>query len=271
MAAHPPFDFSVESAVLSDVGNLRHQNEDAFLVDDRLRLYAVADGMGGHRAGDVASAMVVDSLHHYLRRGADFGDVGDDPDLSSSANILLKAIASANHAVYRASKDDPDRKGMGSTVAAVMFAHRSVIASNVGDSPIFLIHDDTIEPLSVLHTVEAEHNAMSDAAEFPANHPFRHMLTRGMGIEADVEADICETQCFPGDRIILCSDGLTNKATPEEIRIHSAGEAAKVACARLVALANDRGGEDNVTVLVIDVKRPIVRGWRRWLPVPKMI
>ncbi|MGD9016164.1 MAG: protein phosphatase 2C domain-containing protein, partial [Desulfobacterales bacterium] len=226
--------------------------------------------------GDVASAMVVDSLRHYLRRGADSGETGDgttpdDPDLSSSANTLLKAIASANHAVYRASKDDPDRKGMGSTVAAVWFSHRSVIASNVGDSPIFLIHDATIEPLSVMHTVEAEHNAMSDAGDFSANHPFRHMLTRGMGIEADVEADICETQCFPGDRIILCSDGLTNKATPEEIRIHSAGETAKVACARLVALANDRGGEDNVTVLVIDIKGPIVRGWRRWLPLPKMI
>lgn len=267
---------TIESAALTDVGRIRDKNQDTYLVDDGLRLYAVADGMGGHRAGEVASALVVDSVQRYIRGESGNGsstlpDEESDLALSRSANQLHSAIRFANQVVYDTAQNDVNCRGMGSTIAAVWFTGQTAIAANVGDSPIFLVHNNTIEPLSVLHTVEAEQKIEGHFSEDESNLPFRHMLTRGMGVDPTVKADICEAQCFRGDRIILCSDGLSNKVSPEEIRKHVTSEPAESACSRLVQLANERGGEDNITVLVLNIDNSPTVGWKWILSLPRMI
>lgn len=270
----PPYsETTIQSAALTDTGRLRTENQDTYLIDDRLRLYAVADGMGGHRAGEVASALVVDALKRHM----DAAGISDtleptpeclDAKLSKAANQLCAAVRFANRVVYDAALKDENCRGMGSTLAAVWFTPQTLIAANVGDSPIFLIHDGKIEPLSVMHTVEAEQEAQGSLDPAAIDHPFRHMLTRGMGVDPTVKADICEAQWFAGDYIVICSDGLTNKASPEEICEIVSAETAENACAQLVHLANARGGEDNVTVLVLHIVNTSHTGpkWLRLLP-----
>lgn len=256
----------IDSAGLSDVGRKRKENQDCFCVEDKLRLYVVADGMGGHQAGEVAGRMVVDSMRNYFSALA--GNQVRSPrgryddSLSSEANHLLKAVDYANSQVFKASADQPGLRGMGSTVAALLFTPRTFVAANVGDSSIYLIHNSHIERISVPHTVIAAQAELAPDQR-PAYGPdFQHMLTRGIGIQADVEADFCESQFYQGDRFVICSDGLSDKVTPPEILQIADNNDPHQTCLQLIDLANGRGGDDNITVVVIAIGRP--RGiWAR--------
>ncbi|MFP4474476.1 MAG: PP2C family protein-serine/threonine phosphatase [Desulfatibacillaceae bacterium] len=248
----------VESAGLTDVGQKRKGNEDSLYVDDDLLLYVVADGMGGHQAGEVASQLVVSTIKDYFRRWTDGEDVEppleSETGLSEEAGRLLSSIHLANKGVHNVSETKQNLKGMGSTVSVVMFADDTIIAANVGDSPIFLIHDGEIETISVPHTVMAEQASMNPEAAMHMGEEFRHMLTRAMGIESEVETSVSEIQCFPGDILVISSDGLTDKVSPEEIlEVVSANKPEK-SCRMLVDMANERGGDDNITVVVVGVK-----------------
>jgi protein phosphatase len=249
----------VEASGITDTGKKRAGNEDNFLLKNEMGFYIVADGMGGHKAGEVASRIVVDTMNSYMERfgsGEEVDELQDtDSTLSREANRLLSSIRIANKSVYDISNTKPSCSGMGSTVSAVYFTDETFIAANVGDSPIYMIHDGTIEQISVPHTVMEEHEAISSADEVKLDSKFSHMLTRGMGVADSVEADLCENQCFPGDMLVICSDGLSDKASPNDILDIVMAQKPEKACRSLVNLANERGGDDNITVIVINIKK----------------
>lgn len=246
---------TVEAAGQTDVGQKRKGNEDAFLIDDELQLYVVADGMGGRKAGEVASRLVIETIRKTLRKLVSQDNparmVGVDRNLSSQANQLVYAIRRANLKTYEYAQNDPNCKGMGSTVSAVFLGDSHVIVSNVGDSPIFLVRDGRAEIVSSMHTVMAEQEALAPEGGLRLGQQYLHMITRAMGIGETVNPDTTEIIFQEGDIIVICSDGLSDKAFPEEIcdivENHGPGEA----CRQLVAMANERGGDDNITVVVL--------------------
>ena len=253
--------YVIESAGLTDVGRRRKNNEDALFLDDKQQLYVVADGMGGHQAGEVASGMVVETLWEYIKRFGGKTEVEEleDPDesLSKEANRLLSGIYLANKSVFQAAQGKEEYQGMGSTVSSVYFTANTLIAANVGDSPIYLVHDGSIEQLSVPHTVLAEQAALDPEGAQQLGGEFKHMLTRAIGVEESVKADISEIQCFKGDILVISSDGLTETVEKEEIHEVVKKERPERACRTLVNMANDRGGKDNITVIVLKVRKTI--------------
>jgi protein phosphatase len=202
--------------------------------------------------------MVVDAMRNYfqaLSGNQDRSPQGrHDDSLSVEANHLLNAVAYANTQVYQASVDQPDFRGMGSTVAALLFTPHTFVAANVGDSSIYLIHDHRIERLSVPHTVIAAQTELQPEQRLNYGPDFQHMLTRGIGIEREVEPDFCESQFYAGDRFVICSDGLSDKVTPNEILDISAGHSTEQICRELIDLANARGGDDNITVIAVTIR-----------------
>ncbi len=250
--------FVIESTGISDIGKKRKTNEDALLVDDQLGLYVVADGMGGHRAGEVASKLVVETLRDFIKQDPDREDeiALDEADetLSEEANRILSGIKISNKVVYEISKSKEIYRGMGSTVSALYLNDQTMIAANVGDSPIYLVQKGKIELLSVPHTVMAEHAAMNPESADQLGEEYRHMLTRAMGAEEMVSADIYEIPCFQDDVLIISSDGLSDCVSPDEILEVVVNNSTEKACQSLVDMANERGGYDNVTVIVLKVK-----------------
>ena len=247
----------IESAGLSDVGIKRKENQDYMFLDSDMGLYIVADGMGGHRAGEVASRLVVETIRDYfkqsLNNGANAKLIHKDASLSKQANRLLSGIHLSNKVVHQTSLDNTDQRGMGSTVSAVYFTDDTIITANVGDSPIYLIRNGKIKLISVLHTVLAEQAAIDPKNAERLGQEFRHVLTRAMGTDIAVRADIHEIQCIQDDIIVISSDGLSDKATPEEIMAVANSKQPGPACRHLVELANGRGGDDNVTTIVLKV------------------
>ena len=248
----------VESASMTDRGRKRRINEDALIAENGLGLYAVADGMGGHQAGEIASRLVVDTMNVCMRKfSADqswgvAADVMDDT-LSPEANQVLAAIRISNRLVYQTAQENQSCRGMGSTVSAAFFTDSTLIAANVGDSPIYLIRDHKIKLLSVPHTLLAEQAIWNPGNIEKLQSRFRHVLTRAVGTEKNVNADIYEIQCFRDDILVISSDGLSDKASQEEILELVDTHAPPAACRQLVKLAIDRGGDDNVSVIVLKV------------------
>lgn len=248
----------LESAGLTDVGKKRDGNEDSLLLAEDKGLFVVSDGMGGHQAGEVASRLVVETIRDFMAQywaekpAAEPEDADDR--LSRQANRIRSGILLANRVVNQLSGENPAYRGMGATVSAAMFTEDTVITANVGDSPIYLIHEGAVEMISVPHTLLAEQAAIDPEGAKKLGGNFRHMLTRAMGVEETVGVDVSENQCFPGDILVICSDGLSDKLTPVEICRVAVEERPESACRKLVDLANERGGDDNITVIVIKVK-----------------
>jgi protein phosphatase len=250
--------FVIESTGISDIGKKRKTNEDALLVDDQLGLYVVADGMGGHLAGEVASKLVVETLRDFIKQDPDREDeiALDEADetLSEEANRIISGIKISNKVVYEISKSEEKYRGMGSTVSVLYLNDQTMIAANVGDSPIYLVQKGKIELLSIPHTVMAEHAALNPESTNQIGEEYRHMLTRAMGAEEMVTADICEIPYFQDDVLIISSDGLSDCVSPDEILETVVNNSTEKACQSLVDMANERGGYDNVTVIVLKVK-----------------
>ena len=248
---------AIESAGLTDVGKLRKENEDALLVNDDLGLYVVADGMGGHRAGEIASKLVVESIQEFISEvSTDEEDESNeirDTSLSIKANRVLAGIEHANRVVHQAALDEEACEGMGSTVSMLLFDSNTLVAANVGDSPIYLIHNRKIETLSIPHTVMAEQMAIDPEAAAELGSEYHHMLTQAMGANNTVNANICEVPYFKGDILVIGSDGLSDLVTPEETLEIAINVPPESACRQMVALANDRGGLDNITVIVVRI------------------
>jgi protein phosphatase len=248
---------TITSAGITDIGRKRKGNEDSLLIDDELKLYLVADGMGGHQAGEVASRIVVESIRNDMKQYQSENDVTAAVDFettrAAAADRLLAAICKANEDVHRMAEHHESYKGMGSTVSAIYFVADTLVAANVGDSPIYLLRRGKIETISTPHTVLDEHAAIAPKGTKPLGPQYRHMLTRAMGIDQTVDPAVCAHEVLDKDILVISSDGLSDKVAPEEVLQITKRAAPNVACRSLVDLANERGGEDNITVIVLNI------------------
>ncbi|MEE8398911.1 MAG: protein phosphatase 2C domain-containing protein [Desulfobacterales bacterium] len=247
---------AIEAAGISDVGRRRKKNEDSFLVDHRQKLYIVADGMGGHKAGDVASQLTVDIIKRHMDENSDgMGHGATDLSRAPSAesNPVVTGIQLANQGIYQSSQKDKRYSGMGSTVSVVHFSGDFLTAANVGDSPIYLIHKGAIATAYEPHTVMDERQVIDPDGTEDIEEKYRHMLTRAVGTRKAVVPAVRVMKCSRGDRLVICSDGLSNKVSQEEIGDIAGKYQPDNACQFLVDLANERGGSDNITVIALKV------------------
>lgn len=233
---------NVVVGVHTDVGRVRQGNEDSYLL--QAPVYAVADGMGGHTAGDVASATAVDVIADGLRSAAPSDGAG-----------LAELVTRANEAIWEKARSDPALRGMGTTCTLLMIDGEIAHIAHVGDSRAYLLRDGSLRQLTEDHTlVERMVREGRLSAEEAANHPQRSIITRALGVDARVQVDVLREEIREGDRILLTSDGLTSMVDPSSISdVLSGQEDPQGAAERLVEMANAAGGEDNVTVLVLDV------------------
>lgn len=242
----------------TDVGRRRKNNEDSLAVrqpqdPDELErrgvLCVVADGMGGHAAGEVASRLAVETIVSEY-----YDTVSEDPN-ADPADALLAAIRQANLEVFQAAQRNPATQGMGTTVACALFLGSRLITANIGDSPIFLIRDGQVHQVSRDHSWVAEQVQLGRLTPAQARrHPYRNVLTRALGLDEQVQPELFPAiPLRPGDVVVLCSDGLTEHVAPEEIARVVQKYPAQVAADTLVDLANDAGGSDNITVIVVKV------------------
>ena len=249
----------VQAAGYSDIGKVRKANEDCFLINEPIGLYVVADGMGGHLGGGVASRIAVETIDGYMAAPSQVftpedGTSAVDRQSEAAKYHLRESIFLANQKIYKQSLTDKACRGMGTTVSALFLAGNSIITANVGDSPIYLLRNREIETLYTPHTLLHEQKKIPKSMEgrFPKSK-LAHILTRAVGIRSDVGVDLVETPCFSDDIIVLCSDGLSGKISREEIRDLVCQNDSTSACKKLTDLANQRGGEDNITVIVVRV------------------
>lgn len=241
---------------MTDRGLKRSSNEDALFLDDRKGLFVVADGMGGHNAGEIASRMVVECLMHAVLGQISGVDDGlAEKGLSRQAIQLSAWIRESNRLVHDAAQNHPAYNGMGSTVAAVWIEGNHVAVANVGDSPIYLFHRNRIEMLSMMHNVETEYHGHYPDAESEITQRYGGLLTRAIGMSGTTTPHLCDAYVYPNDRIVLCSDGLSDLVEVEEIRDRAMRASPLDCCSQLVALANERGGIDNISVIVIRMRR----------------
>jgi len=241
----------------SDVGRRREYNEDAFAVDLKNGLFAIADGMGGAAAGEVASSIAIATVTDYIGRTADAREperpFGWDDRLSIQANRLRSAILLANEKIYRTIEEHEEMKGMGTTLVAALARDSGVCVGHVGDSRVYLCREGQLRQITNDHSWVNEQVTMGLLSrEEASRHPFRNVITRALGSREQVYADVTEVPLSPGDRLLLCSDGLTNMLDDGRILqildAHPADHEA--AAAELVRQANEAGGDDNVTVIV---------------------
>jgi serine/threonine protein phosphatase PrpC len=224
----------------TDVGRVREGNEDGYLIDEAMGLVALADGMGGHLGGEVASATALEALRAGM----------------TSGNPLRESIEDANRAVYAKSLTDPSLHGMGTTLTAgTLVSGGTLLIGHVGDSRAYIFRDGELRRLTTDHShVEELVRDGKITEDEAAVHPMRSVITRALGIDERVDVDVYPVELVPGDLVVLCSDGLTDMVHEDAIagELRREGDA-KRAATRLVDTANRAGGVDNITVVVIAV------------------
>jgi serine/threonine protein phosphatase PrpC len=242
---------------ITHLGLVRKNNEDAFLCCEDLQLLAVADGMGGHSAGEVASHLALEAFEAFMRRTSvarDFSwPYGVDPRLSLNANRVRTAVHLANRRVFRAAEGRDDYTGMGTTLSAVLVCDDSAVVGHVGDSRVYLFHEKTLRQLtrddSWVAMMLANNPAM-DPSEV-ARHPMRHVLTNVLGAREQVEIQLEECRLHEGDLLLACSDGLHGTIDRHELAALLSREGDLPALAdALVRTSVDNGAPDNVTAVL---------------------
>lgn len=236
---------------LTDVGRRRENNQDSLLVREELGLFAVADGMGGHAAGEVASHLAIEALGETLDEGA-LRD--DNPDPQRVASRLEDAFVEGNRRICDSVVARGEWRGMGTTIVALVALGEKVVIGHVGDSRAYLLRDGRLRRLTNDHSWVSEQVRMGLMTDDEAHrHPMRNIVTRALGNRPDLDADIREAEVHAGDVYLLCSDGLNSMLTDAEILrvLTLRGRDPEAACRELVALANSKGGEDNITVIVV--------------------
>ncbi|MEX2031649.1 MAG: Stp1/IreP family PP2C-type Ser/Thr phosphatase, partial [Dehalococcoidia bacterium] len=229
----------LEVGEATDTGKVRDHNEDGYLIDRELELIAVADGMGGHRGGEVASATALEALH------AAFSENGG----------LRDAVLAANEAVLDRADESPELRGMGTTLTAgVLGDDDTLLVGHVGDSRAYLLQEGALSRITTDHSLVEELIAAGELTEQEAERdPRRSMITRALGLEAGDEVVLYPVPLAPGDRVMICSDGLTTMIGEDAILDVLASEPDPTSAAqRLVDAANAAGGVDNITVVVVD-------------------
>lgn len=255
----------------SDVGLRRHHNEDRFCANHELGLYVICDGMGGENAGEVASTLAIETIQAYMThatRRSDLPFIGPyDGTVSPMTNRLASAIRLANQTIHRESWVQPDYAGMGTTVVAAHLSSEVLSIAHVGDSRLYLVRQDSIHALTTDHSWVAEQVLNGLLTEEEAEHSLRkNIVTRALGVESTVEVELGEVPVMSGDVLLLCSDGLTRGVRPPEILQALRNERnVESMVNRLVTLANQAGGDDNTTVLIVSIQQGDHTGlWERF-------
>jgi len=249
----------VVSAGLTDIGRKRNHNEDSFLIDDELQLYVVADGMGGHAGGGTASRMAVETIDRELRSSR-LGK--DNPFLKSAIlqesplpEFIRTAVERACVSIFNAAQDDPRLAGMGTTVIAMVVHDNQAFFAHVGDSRAYLIRSNTIQQISEDHSLVNEQIKAGMITPEEAKHSrYKNIITRSVGFEEEVQVDVMGLIAEPGDVFVLCSDGLANMVEDDEIRDVVVSNPFEKAPQKLIDLANERGGDDNITVILVGAR-----------------
>ncbi|NMB33851.1 MAG: Stp1/IreP family PP2C-type Ser/Thr phosphatase [Clostridium sp.] len=239
-------------AAKSDKGKVRETNEDSYKIimnhPNIPNTFIIADGMGGHSSGELASSMAVEFAEEYILKNPDI--FSQEEDVLSGIDVLVKE---ANNAIFSRGLESQSDFGMGTTFIVVIMLKKNIYIGHVGDSRVYLIRDNTIQKLTTDHSyIEELLKNGSLTREEAENHPKRNIITRALGCEKKVLADLISFEIRDGDTLILCTDGLTNMLTDEEILDTITKEAdPESSCDKLIHWANERGGVDNVTVIVI--------------------
>jgi protein phosphatase len=231
-------------ASMTDAGLVRKTNEDSFFADARLGLLMVADGMGGHAGGEVASRVAVATISALLKAGTPDGNAG---------GLIRGAIEQANTAILAEAEADPSLQGMGTTLVLAFCRGDSIHLAHVGDSRAYLIRDGSIQRLTEDHSLVAQMvKAGQLTAEEAPHYHLRNVVTRSLGNQKIAEPDLSVVEWNPGDFLLLCSDGLTNMVQESELRslISRGGVDLERSCRQAIDLANQNGGRDNITAVL---------------------
>lgn len=244
----------------TDVGRVRKHNEDAFIIDESLHLYVVCDGLGGHAAGEVASEETVYTIRAWVRRELPKieGLLHDpyDQDLQAQAEkILSTAVQAATYMVHSMAEFDDTKAGMGTTTSVLLLLGRVAVVAQVGDSRIYLARDGQIAQITDDHTLIAMQIREGMLTEEEAKHaPHRNVITRAVGSHEYVEVDTRVVETVPGDRFLLCTDGLHGYFDVNEELLEYLALPAEQATRNLIDTAIARGGRDNITAIVVEVE-----------------
>jgi serine/threonine protein phosphatase PrpC len=246
----------VASAGLTDVGKKRNHNEDSFLVDDELQLYVVADGMGGHAGGGTASRIAVETIDRELRKIRDSKSSPFDAVAPLQESPLPEAIRSAVERaclnIFTTAQEDPRLAGMGTTVISLLVKDDFAFFAHVGDSRAYLVRGDLIQQISEDHSLVNEQIKAGMITPEEAKHSrYKNIITRSVGFEEEVQVDVMGLVSEAGDTFVLCSDGLANMIEDRELLDVVHRNKLQEIPKKLVDLANDRGGDDNITVIVV--------------------
>lgn len=250
----------ISSAVASHPGLRREENEDSYSVRDDLSLYLVADGMGGHAAGEVASKIAVEAIESFIgdTRETDLNRTWPfpyDPALSHDGNRLKAAFRLANRRIGGAVDANESLRGMATTAAAILFGSGAPIVAHVGDSRIYLWREGSLRQVTQDHSWVSEQVRAGVMTEADARrHPWRNVVTRALAGGEDPEIDVADIELRHQDRVVLCSDGLHGVVAPERFTaIMQQAASLEETCQILVKAANEAGGPDNITVAMLHV------------------
>ena len=262
MSGHVSLKGKLRTVGVTDTGRVREHNEDAIVSDPEIGLFVLADGMGGYNAGEVASGIAVKTIMNLVREAYETQDLsGTDKmsGLSRPAVILRDAIARANKIIHQTSKTQEQCEGMGTTVVAGLLHDNRVIIAHVGDSRMYRLRGERFEQVTMDHSLLQE---LVDRGFYTPEEAQRvtnkNYVTRALGVEPTVDVEINEQPVQKGDCFVLCSDGLTDMVEDEDIHltISTFGVNLNTVAKQLVQLANDSGGRDNISVMLIHVTEP---------------
>ncbi|SHK02129.1 protein phosphatase [Geosporobacter subterraneus DSM 17957] len=240
----------MEIGACSHIGKIREINEDAFFIaKNHENLFIVADGMGGHNAGEVASNIAIDVISEYIQKNL---NTQEDHEELLIFQEIRKAVMEANLKILERSKRDDHCQGMGTTLTLALIL-KKVYIGHIGDSRAYRINKQCMTQITEDHSLVAELVKNGSITEMEAKtHPQRNIITRALGTDEKIKIDVCSVPFDQDDIIILCTDGLTNLVEPSEIMEYMLySESIQKGCEQLVALANERGGFDNITILAI--------------------
>lgn len=228
----------------TDIGQKRRINQDAFLKDNALGLFVVADGMGGHRGGEVASQLSVASVQEFVRQNC---------DSLPPWELLDKAVNLAGEKIFNMAQQNEELAGMGTTIMALYFRGDRVYVAQVGDSRAYLVSQNAIWQITEDHSLlNEEIRAGRITAVQAANYQFKNVITRSVGYEIKVLVDVYRRQVQPGDIYLICSDGLSGLVAPADIVEAITKHGPERAVTELVATANERGGDDNISIIICE-------------------
>jgi len=252
---------ALEMHATTDVGIKRNHNEDCVGITPEFGFAVLADGMGGHNAGEVASAMAIEVTGRYLQDRLSKlpeAQLDENTGFTRESIITREGITMANNAIFEAAQQKPECAGMGTTVVAAVFYADRLTAAHVGDSRMYRLRGDLLTHVTEDHSLIQEQVRRGLlTADDARNSAIKNLVTRALGVEPDVEPDIVEDIVQAGDIYLMCSDGLTDVVPDEAIRLTLTqnGKDLRKAAAQLVQLANDAGGPDNISVILVRTQK----------------